>query len=196
VATGEVFDESGQQNLVGGAESPERRGSPGQCAPPAHDVRGVARGRERALGLGPEQPTGVGQLQAAAGAHEERDVELGFEVGDLFRDARAREVQDVRGGGEGAVLGRGEEVRELLQPHALAIAVGVAYGKRSQSALARGRRASDTRRMTWGHYCLIGAGAAGLGALQVLRDEGFPSIALSAATALAGTGTTTTSACT
>jgi cation diffusion facilitator CzcD-associated flavoprotein CzcO len=27
--------------------------------------------------------------------------------------------------------------------------------------------------MTWGHYCLIGAGAAGLGALQVLRDEGF-----------------------
>jgi cation diffusion facilitator CzcD-associated flavoprotein CzcO len=27
--------------------------------------------------------------------------------------------------------------------------------------------------MTRGHYCLIGAGAAGLGALQVLRDEGF-----------------------
>jgi Flavin-binding monooxygenase-like len=27
--------------------------------------------------------------------------------------------------------------------------------------------------MTGGHYCLIGAGAAGLGALQVLRDEGF-----------------------
>jgi cation diffusion facilitator CzcD-associated flavoprotein CzcO len=28
-------------------------------------------------------------------------------------------------------------------------------------------------RMTRGHYCLIGAGAAGLGALQVLGDEGF-----------------------
>src|SRR5918999_1132331 len=28
-------------------------------------------------------------------------------------------------------------------------------------------------RMTRGHYCLIGAGAAGLGALQVLLDEGF-----------------------
>jgi cation diffusion facilitator CzcD-associated flavoprotein CzcO len=27
--------------------------------------------------------------------------------------------------------------------------------------------------MTRGHYCVIGAGAAGLGALQVLRDEGF-----------------------
>jgi cation diffusion facilitator CzcD-associated flavoprotein CzcO len=27
--------------------------------------------------------------------------------------------------------------------------------------------------MTRGSYCLIGAGAAGLGALQVLRDEGF-----------------------
>jgi cation diffusion facilitator CzcD-associated flavoprotein CzcO len=29
--------------------------------------------------------------------------------------------------------------------------------------------------MTSGHYCLIGAGGAGLGALQVLLDEGFPS---------------------
>src|SRR3954470_15311939 len=27
--------------------------------------------------------------------------------------------------------------------------------------------------MSRGNYCLIGAGAAGLGALQVLRDEGF-----------------------
>lgn len=41
---------------------------------------------------------------------------------------------------------------------------------RSQSALASARADVDTPRM---NYCLIGAGAAGLGALQVLLDEGF-----------------------
>ena len=53
------------------------------------------------------------------------------------------------------------------------IAVGSAYGKRSQSALSRARALSILGRMTRGNYCLIGAGAAGLGALQVLLDEGF-----------------------
>ena len=49
--------------------------------------------RERALGLGPQQPAGVGELEPPAGAHEERDAELGLEVGDLLGDAGAREVQ-------------------------------------------------------------------------------------------------------
>ena len=76
------------------------------------------------------------------GAHEQRDAELGLEVADLLGDARAGEVQDVGRGGEGAVLGGGEEVGQLLQGHA----VGTAYGKRSQSALARARRKADTGR--------------------------------------------------
>ena len=77
---------------MGGAERPERRGSAGQRARPPHDVGGVGGGRERALGFRAEQPPGVGELQAAAGTHEERDAELGFEVGDLLGDARAREA--------------------------------------------------------------------------------------------------------
>ena len=117
VAAREVFDEAGQQQVVGGAERPERRGPAGEGACSPHGVGGVGCGRERTLGLGPEQPPGVGELEPAAGAHEERDAELGFEVGDLLGDAGAREVQGVRGGGEGAVLGRGEEVRELLERH-------------------------------------------------------------------------------
>jgi hypothetical protein len=78
VATDEVFDEPGEQQVVGGAERPERRGSAGEGARPPHDVRGVACGSERALGFGPKQPPGVGELQAAAGADEERDAELPF----------------------------------------------------------------------------------------------------------------------
>jgi hypothetical protein len=38
---------------------------------------------------GPKQPRGVGELQPAAGAHEEGDAELGFEAGDLFGLASA-----------------------------------------------------------------------------------------------------------
>ena len=117
VAAREVLDEPGQEQVVGRAEGPERRGPSGQGARAPHDVGGVVRRRERALGLGPEQPARVGELQAPAGAHEEGDAELGFEVGDLLGDAGAREAQDVRGGGEGAVLGRGEEVGELLERH-------------------------------------------------------------------------------
>src|SRR5918999_2329447 len=39
--------------------------------------------------------------------------------------------------------------------------------------LLAGRRLPILGAMTRGHYCVIGAGAAGLGALQVLLDEGF-----------------------
>ena len=116
---------------------------PSDAVPPVsvraspHHVAGVGDGRERALGLGPQEPPRVGQLQAAPGADEEGDAELVLELGDLLGDARPRQVQDVRRRGERAMLGGGEEVRELLERHA----VGIAYGKRSQSALAReGRR--------------------------------------------------------
>ena len=103
--------------MVGGAEGAQRRGSSGERARAPYDVGSVAGGRECSLGFGAEQPAGVGELQPAAGAHEERDAELGLEVGDLLGDARASEVQRVRGGGEGTVLGRGEKVGELLQGH-------------------------------------------------------------------------------
>ena len=69
------------------------------------------------LHLGPQQPPRVGQMQAPAGPDEQGHAELGLEVGDLLGDARAGEAQHVRRGREGAVLGRGEEVRQLLQGH-------------------------------------------------------------------------------
>ena len=51
--------------------------------------------------------------------------------------------------------------------------VGISYGWWSQPALAPAHRDGDTGGMSEGNYCVIGAGAAGLAALQVLRDEGF-----------------------
>ena len=68
-------------------------------------------------GLGADQPPGVGELEPAPGAHEQRDAELGLEVGDLLGDAGAGEVERVRRAGERAVLGGGEEVGQLLQRH-------------------------------------------------------------------------------
>ena len=45
-------------------------------------------------------------------------------------------------------------------------------------------------------FCVIGAGAAGLGAMEVLQRHGIASTASSRAIASAGTGTPTTSRCT
>jgi hypothetical protein len=71
MATREVFDEPGKQEVVGGAERPEGRGAAGQRARPLDYVDGFAGGCERALGLGPEQPAGVGERQAPTGSYEE-----------------------------------------------------------------------------------------------------------------------------
>jgi hypothetical protein len=65
VATHEVLDEPRKQEMVGGAERPQRRGSAGQRARSAHDVRGLGGGRDRALGFRPQQPPRVGELQPA-----------------------------------------------------------------------------------------------------------------------------------
>lgn len=98
-----------------GTERPERGGASGQRACPLHDVDRFAGCCEGALGLGPQQPSGAGELQAPAGSDEEADAEFGFEVGNLLGDAGAGQVKG--GGGERAVLGRGEEVGELLERH-------------------------------------------------------------------------------
>ena len=119
-----VLDEAGKEEVVGGAEGSQRGGAAEQSAGAADDVSGLAGRRERAFGLGAQQPPGVGELEASSRADEQRDAELGLEVGDLLGDARARQVERVGGGGERAMLGRCEEVRELLERHA----VGRSYG--------------------------------------------------------------------
>src|SRR4029453_5317511 len=50
------------------------------------------------------------------------------------------------GGGNGAVLGRRKKVGELLERQGASRSVGIAYGLRSQSALALCRAGVDTRR--------------------------------------------------
>jgi hypothetical protein len=141
VAPREVLDEPREQQVVGGAERSQRRRAAGQRAGAPHRVGGLAGGAQRALGLGHEQAAGVGELQPAPRPHEQRDPELGLQVRDLLGDARPGEVQHVGRGGEGAVLGRGEEVGQLLQRH---VPVGNAYAKGSQSALAHRRVRPDT----------------------------------------------------
>ena len=68
---------------------------------------------------GPEQAPRLGQLEAAADAREQRHAELGLEPADLLGQARLGHEQRLRGGGEGPVLGGGEEVRELLKSYRL-----------------------------------------------------------------------------
>ena len=70
---------------------------------------------QRALGVRPQQPAGLGQLEPAAGADEQRDAELGLEPADLLGQARLGHQQRVRGRRERPVVGRGEEIGELLQ---------------------------------------------------------------------------------
>ena len=72
---------------------------------------------EHPLCLGPEAAARLGEDEAAAGASEQRDAELRLELAHLLRDGGLREVERARGGAEGAVLGRGEEVLELLDRH-------------------------------------------------------------------------------
>jgi hypothetical protein len=63
----------------------------------------------------PEQPPGLGEREAAAGACEERDAELGLEPADLLGEARLGQMQLLGGGGERAVFRGGQEIGELLE---------------------------------------------------------------------------------
>ena len=115
---------------------PERRGAALQvrarrttsAASPAAASARSASGRS-------SRPASVSSRRRP-GADEERHAELGLEVGDLLGDARAGEVQSVGRRGEGAVLGRSQEVGELLERHA----VGTAYGSAvNRLSLAHGQ---------------------------------------------------------
>ena len=113
----EVGREVGDQ--VGGRR-PEHPEAERAAAQVAHLGDGVPRPLdvgEDALGLGTEAAAGLGQHEAAAGAGEERDPELAFELAHLLRDRRLREVERPGGAAERAVLDGREEVGELLDCH-------------------------------------------------------------------------------
>ncbi len=77
--------------------------------------------REHPLGLGTEGTAGLGEDDAAADAREQRDAELGLERAHLLREGRLGEVELAGGAAERAMLGRCEEVGELLQSHRLSL---------------------------------------------------------------------------
>ena len=108
-------DQVAEQVVVGAAERAEGDGPAREVAHLAHRLGGLARGGQRALGVRAQQPARLGQLEPPAGAREQRHAELGLEPADLLRQARLGHVQRLGGGGERAVLDRGEEVRELLE---------------------------------------------------------------------------------
>lgn len=53
----------------------------------------------------------------ARAALEQAVAEFALELGDLRGDARLRDVQRLGGRGEGAAVGHGDEVAELVQFH-------------------------------------------------------------------------------
>ena len=113
----EVGDEPGEEEARGRAEHADAESAAGQLA---HVGDGLARTRQRrehALGLGAEGPAGLREHDAAADAGEQLDAELRLERADLLRERGLGEVELAGGPAERAVLGRGEEVGELLQSH-------------------------------------------------------------------------------
>ena len=116
VALAEVLDEVGEQVVGRVAERAERRGAALELAHLADRVARLLGRRQRALGLGAEEPAGLGELEPA-GADEQRRAQLGLEPADLLGQARLGHVQGCGGRRERAMVGRGEEVLELLECH-------------------------------------------------------------------------------
>ena len=123
MAGAEVLDEAAEQVVVGAAEGAERDRAAAEVAYLADRLGGFARRGHRALGVRAQQAARLGQLEPAADAREQRHAELGLEPADLLGHARLGHEQALGGGGEGPVVGRGEEVRELLQRHRLSLSI-------------------------------------------------------------------------
>jgi hypothetical protein len=102
---------------AGGAERPERRDAALQLALLGDGLARLLDGRQRRLGVRPQRERGVGRLDAAAHAREERHSELCLQPADLLGQRRLGEVQPLGGGRERPVVQGGEEVLELLQGH-------------------------------------------------------------------------------
>ncbi len=96
---------------------------------------------QRALGVRPQELAGLGQLEAAAGADEQRNAQLGLQPAHLLRQARLGHMQGFRARGERSVAGRGEEIGELLQGQ------GFSYRPWSQPSLRQCGTSVDTRGM-------------------------------------------------
>ena len=115
----EVGDEPGEEEAGGGPEHADAERAAGQLAHLGDCLAGARERREHPLGLGTEGTAGLGEDDAAADAREQLDAELRLERAHLLREGRLGEVELAGRAAERAVLGRGEEVGELLQSHRL-----------------------------------------------------------------------------
>ncbi|MCP2203550.1 hypothetical protein LX90_007275 [Lentzea flava] len=80
-------------------------------------VLGRLDAAERAPGLWQQCPSGLGQLDLAGGAQEQRRAELDLQRADRRRQARLRDVHPARCPREVALVGDREEVFELSEFH-------------------------------------------------------------------------------
>ena len=115
VLGGEVLDEPAGQVVVGAGERAERDRPAGHLAHLADGLLASSASASVRSAWGSRRRPGLGQLEPAAGADEQRDAELGLQPAHLLGQARLRHQQRLRGRGERPVARRGEEIRELLQ---------------------------------------------------------------------------------
>ncbi|RDI29801.1 hypothetical protein DFR72_105220 [Lentzea flaviverrucosa] len=80
-------------------------------------VPGRLDAAQRPARLGQQRPSGLGQLDLAGGAQEQRRAQLDLQCADRRRETRLGDAQPVRGSGEMALLGDREEVFELPEFH-------------------------------------------------------------------------------
>ena len=70
---------------------------------------------EQAAGFVEQHATGLGELDAALGADQERRADLALEGADLHAERRLRDVEPPRGAAEMQLLGDGHEVAKAAQ---------------------------------------------------------------------------------
>ena len=98
-----------------GADRDPPRDEPLDLVDVALDALDLGEDPPRTLG---DRAPGVGGDDAAAGALEELDAQLGLEPAHLVRERGLRDVQLLRGAGEVAMPVDGLDVPELAQLHA------------------------------------------------------------------------------
>jgi hypothetical protein len=84
---------------------------------PLNNLPGMLGLSDRALGLDAKQGTGFRQLDASAGAFEQRRAECLFQRADLHAKGRLYDVQASRSVSEVPFFGDGKEVSQLSQIH-------------------------------------------------------------------------------
>ncbi len=116
--------ECGQETVRRRAHAPDREVShrAGRDAPRV--VSGLVDvGEDRACPL-EVGPAGLGEVDAAGGAVEQLDAELGFQLADLLGERRLGHVEPLGGATEVTLLGHRHEVPKVAQIHMWSISIG------------------------------------------------------------------------